>query len=193
MNAKELDSLLEKYYSGSSTEEEERSLKEYFSGQSILPGYEAEKEIFRYYKNLMEIPEPSPDFETRILEGIEASGKTWNSINFRRYLLPLIGTAASILILAGSYFFFNGKGELKDTYNDPNVAYLETRKILLGVSAKMNHVTLALEPVSKMNSMTTKSFSAINKSTGIIEKNLKMLDQVPFDEIISTGSLRQAQ
>ena len=192
MNAKELDNLLEKYYNGISTEEEERTLKEYFNGDSILSGYDAEKEIFRFYKGVREIPEPSPDFETRILEGLDTSVGARNLFNYRRYLLPLIGTAASILILAGSYFFFEGRRELKDTYNDPEIAYRETRKILLDVSAKMNRATLALEPVGKMNRMTTKSFNTINKSTGIIEKNIRNLEQLPFDKLFSDGSVRQA-
>ncbi len=193
MNAKELDSLLEKYYNGKSTEEEERTLREYFSGDSVLSGYEAEKEIFRYYKSVMEIPEPSPDFEARIIAGVDTSDKTGRSVDYRRYLLPAIGAAASILILAGSYFYFTQRGGLKDTYTDPQIAYLETRKILIGVSAKMNRATLALEPVGKMNEMTTKSFSVINKSKGIIERNMKNLDKMPFDELTSDGSLRQAQ
>lgn len=177
MNAKELDQLLEKYYSGGSTKEEEIILKDYFSGDIILSGYEAEREIFRYYKTEKEIPEPSPDFEERIIAGVEGAGTKERTLNYRRYLLPAIGAAASILIIAGSYLFLNRDGEMKDTFSDPQIAYLETRKILLDVSLKMNQATRELEPVGKMNEMTEKSFSAINKSTVIIEKNLKGLEE----------------
>ena len=41
---------------------------------------------------------------------------------------------------------------------------------------RLNHGAKALEPVSKINEMMNKSFEAINKSTIIIEKNLKNLD-----------------
>ena len=103
------------------------------------------------------------------------SGKP-ESIKIRRYLLPIMGVAASILIIAGSYFFLARNTELKDTYTDPKIAYAETMKILMDVSSKMNHATLALEPVGKMNKMASKSFEAINKSKGIVSKNLKNLD-----------------
>ena len=49
-------------------------------------------------------------------------------------------------------------------------------KILMDVSAKLNHGTQALQPIGKINEMTTKSFESINKSTSVIEKNLKNLD-----------------
>ena len=180
MNVKELDSLLEKYYSGESTQGEERILRDYFRGDTILSGYEAEREIFKYYGTEKGIPEPSPDFENRIIAIVAGAGGKERTLNYRRYLLPLIGAAASILILAGSYFLFNRSGEMKDTYSDPQIAYLETRKILLDVSLKMNHATRELEPVGKINQMTEMGFSAINRSTIIIEKNLKGLDKVEF-------------
>jgi hypothetical protein len=176
MNARELNSLLEKYYSGESTEEEERMLREYFNEDSVLPGFEAEKEIFAYYKSGREIPGPSHDFETRILAGIDSSDNKGKSRDTRRILLPLLGAAASVLILAGSYFFLVQRMEPKDTFTDPKLAYAETMKILLDVSSKMNRATLALEPVGRMNEMTAKSFVSISKSTVLIEKGLKNLD-----------------
>jgi hypothetical protein len=180
MNAKKLESLLEKYYSGESTEEEERILRDYFNGDSILIGYEAERKIFGYFKTEKEIPEPTPGFEERIIAGVDTFGSKEKTLNFRRYLIPLIGAAASILIIAGSYLYLNRSGEMKDTFSDPQIAYLETRKILLDVSLKMNRATRELEPVGKINEMAGMGFSAINKSTKIIEKNLKGLDKVEF-------------
>jgi len=182
MKTKELENLLEKYYSGESTQEEEGILRDYFSGESVHKGYEAERDIFRYYRAEKEMPEASLDFESRIMAAVDASGRGGSGINYRRYLLPLLGAAASILIVAGSYIFFSRNENLTDTYSDPQIAYLETRKILLDVSLKMNRATEALAPVGMMNQMTTKSFSAINKSTVFIEKNLKELDKVEFTE-----------
>lgn len=176
MNEEELNRLLEKYYSGESTEEEERTVREYFNGENILKGYEAEKEIFFYYKATREIPEPSQGFEARILAGIDMTDTKQGSLKIRRYLIPILSAAASIIILVGTYFYFDRRIESQDTYTDPKIAYAETLKILMDVSSKMNHATLTLEPVSKINKMTSKSFEAINKSTRIIEKNLMSLD-----------------
>lgn len=176
MNTKELNRLLEKYYKGESTKAEERDLKIFFNGNTIPEGYEAERAIFGYYLAVSDIPEPSADFEARILAGIDESQNKSGSRKNRRFVLTVLSTAASILILTGSYFFFVHRSEPRDTFSDPKVAYAETLKILMDVSSQLNHGAIALEPVTRINFMTKKSFAAINKSTKIVEKNLKSLD-----------------
>jgi hypothetical protein len=187
MTTEELNRLLAKYYSGESSEEEESLLRSFFNGDNIPEGFEAEKKIFGYYLNAVEVPEPSPDFETRILADIDEHENKNRSQKLRKFILPIISTAAGLLIIAGSYFFFINRNEPRDTYSDPKIAYAETIKILTEVSSKMNRGTRTLEPVSKINEVTTKSFAAFNKSTNIVEKNLKNLDylQKAFDITIA--------
>ncbi len=72
MNNEELNELLEKYYNGESTEEEEDRLRIFFLHGDVPPGYEPEKEIFSYYSEALEVPEPAENFEVRLLEGIDA-------------------------------------------------------------------------------------------------------------------------
>jgi hypothetical protein len=176
MNEEELKRLIEKYYSGESTEEEEKTLRDYFRKGNVPEGYESEKLIFSYYTESAEFPEPSIDFEARILAGIDASEIKRGSQNIRKYLLPLLSAAAGLLILIGSYFFFINRNESVDTFSDPQIAYAETIKILKDVSSQLNHGTQTLEPVGKINEITQKGFETINKSTRIVEKNLKNLD-----------------
>ena len=175
MREEELNTLLEKYYSGESTEEEESSLRDYFRKNNIPEGYEAEKIIFGYFDELTEIPEPTVDFEARILAGIDASESSRRSRIMRKYLLPILSAAAGLLLLVGSYFYFSVRAEPMDTFTDPEIAYAETIKILSDVSSQMNRGTHVLEPVGKINKLTKKSFETINKSTRIVEKNLMNL------------------
>lgn len=176
MNKKELNRLLEKYYKGESTVEEEEMLRRFFTGTNIPEGYEAEKDIFSYYNEEIAVPEPSYDFEARILKRIDESEDSSRKAPMRRLLIPSLSAAAGILLLAGSYFFFIHRNEPRDTFTDPAIAYAETMKILMNVSSQLNKGAMALEPVSRMNEMTTRSFESINKSTKIVEKNLKSLD-----------------
>jgi hypothetical protein len=175
MNTEELNSLLEKYYNGESTEKEEKALKEFFSGNNVPEGYAAEKEIFSYYLATEKIPEPSAGFEARILAGIDSCDKR-ESQKLRKLILTYMSSAAGLLLLAASYFFIIHRTESQDTFTEPKMAYLETMKILLDVSTRLNHGTQALEPVSKINKLTKESFSTIIKSATIVEKNLKNLD-----------------
>jgi hypothetical protein len=178
MNEEELKRLIEKYYSGESTEEEETALREYFMNNTVPEGYETEKQIFSYYAESEDIHEPSPDFESRIIAAVEASEERIRSEKLKKYLLPLLSTAAGLMIVAGSYFYFVDKAKQQDTFSDPEIAYAETIKILRSVSAQMNRGAHGLEPMSKINEITTKSFSSINKSKTIVKKNMKNLDQL---------------
>ena len=176
MKEEELKRLIEKYYNGESTEEEESSLRDYFRKNNIPEGYEAEKVIFGYFDESTEVPEPSIDFEARILAGIDASESKRRSRTMKKYLLPILSAAAGLLIVGGSYFYFIVRAEPRDTFTDPEIAYAETIKILREVSSQMNRGTQVLEPVGKINKVTKKSFETINKSTRIVEKNLKNLE-----------------
>ncbi len=176
MKEEELKKLIEKYYNGESTEDEETALRDYFRQNDIPEGYETEKIIFGYYTASGKVPEPSLGFEDRILAGIDASFRKTDSKMIRNRLIQLLSAAAVLLILAGSYFFFINRSEPRDTFSDPQIAYAETMKILLDVSSQLNRGTKPLEPVGKINKMTTKSFESINKSTKIIVKSLKNLD-----------------
>jgi hypothetical protein len=176
MNDEELKKLIEKYYDGESTVDEERALRDYFTQVEVPDVYMTEKKVFSYYKASEHIPEPSFDFESRILKGIDASEPIKGSAFIRKRYLTMLSAAAGFLILAGSYFFLIRKGERVDTISDPVIAYSETMKVLFQVSSQLNQAAHALEPIGKINEMTTKSFEPIHKSTKTVEKSLKNLD-----------------
>jgi hypothetical protein len=178
MNSGELNRLIEKYYNGDSTDVEEQALRELFRGDDAPDGYEAEKAIFGYYASEGEIPEPSFDFESRILAAIDASESENKTQKIRTNILPYLSAAATVLILIGSWFFFIHRSESDDTFTDPAIAYSETMKILLDVSEKMNRGAMALEPVRKIDEMTSQSMRTISKSTDKISKNMKDLGNV---------------
>jgi hypothetical protein len=175
MNEEELKGLIGKYYSGISTDEDEKVLRTYFRENSAPPGYEAEKEMFGFFMEAGEVPEPSYDFEARIKEAIDNSSYSGWYVRIRKLLVPLLSAAAGLLILAGSYFLFVQRIEPKDTFRDPESAYAETMKILMDVSSQMNHGTRPLKSVGKINEMKIRSLKSINKSAALVEKNLKSL------------------
>lgn len=173
MNEEELKRLIGKYYDGNCTEGEESALRDFFRSGNVPAGYEAEKEIFRYYTNSEEIPEPSHDFEAQIMAAIDA---TERRKGIRKLLLPVLSAAAGLLILGGSYFFFTTRADTHDTFSDPEIAYAETMKILRDVSMKLNRGTQVLEPIGKFDEMTRKSFKTINQSTTTVEKSMREID-----------------
>lgn len=175
MNEEELKRLLKKYYEGLSSDEDEKSLRAYFTQNPAPDGFEAEKEIFSYYTEAGEVPEPSADFEAGIIKAVDAAFAGNRRFSIRKLLIPVISAAAGLLILTGSYFFFIHRNEPEDTFANPEIAYAETMKILLDVSSKMNHGTHSLKQVGRINEMKVKSFGSINKTAVLVEKNLQSL------------------
>jgi hypothetical protein len=188
MNDEELKRLVLKYYDGSSTEEDEKVLRAYFTENAAPQGYEVEKEIFSYYIGAAEVPEPSADFEAMISKSVDAAFAGNRSISIRKLLIPFMSAAAGLLILAGSYFFFIHRNEPKDTFANPEIAYAETMKILMNVSSRMNHGTHSLKTVGRINEMKTKSFGTLNKSAVLVEKNLKSLGYLRNSSEIDSAS-----
>jgi hypothetical protein len=178
MNSEEIRHLLEKYYNGDSTLEEERFLKEFFSQAKIPEDLIDEKEIFIYYLQSANVPEPSLAFENNIISAIDSLDNGSESLKRRRVFGILTGIAAGMLILTGSYFFFVHKSEPHDTYSDPAIAYAETMKILYNVSSHLNRGTQALGQINQLQDETKKSLATINRSTAIIKERMKPVDNL---------------
>lgn len=176
MNIQEIYTLLDRYYNGESSDEEERVLRKYFSEGTVPPDLESEKEIFDHFSARGVAPAPSPDFEKRIISEIDKAGRADPAFIIKRRLYTVISSAAAILLLLGSYFILAERSRPSDTFSDPALAYAETIKILYNVSATLNGGIDALEPVIKLESAAAKSMGTISRSTGMIGSNLRSLD-----------------
>jgi len=178
MKSEEIKRLLEKYYEGESTVEEEVYLKNFFSLGNIPEDLINEKEIFSYYLKSAIVPEPSLVFEKNIIAALDSIGEASLDQKRRRAFGIFTSVAALILILTGSYFFFIHKSEPRDTFSDPEIAYAETMKILYGVSIRLNKGTQALDRMSSMQEVTRQSLETINRSASTIQEKMKPLAQI---------------
>ncbi len=173
MKKEELKELLEKFYAGQTSTDEEEKLKKCFSGTDIIPGFEAEKEVFNHYAGSENIPVPSVDFEARILKGIDDFENKQRTISLKKRYITIISAAATILLLVGSYFIFFNKEVEEDTFSDPHIAYAETMKILYEVSVKLNKGKEALRPLNKMKDAMKTGLESVDKSASVISTNIR--------------------
>ena len=173
MKEEKLKQLLNKYYEGNTSPGEEKELKEYFSGDEILPGYETEKDIFRHY--VLSERVPSDDFEKRIVQAVDGLGTDERKRIIRMRYVSALSTAAAILILVGSWFIFFQEREPADSFSDPQIAYAETMRILNYVSVNLNRGTIALQPISKINSTALISKRSIDRSVSAMSNGLKRI------------------
>lgn len=181
MEQERIRKLLNKYYEGGTSEEEEAHLKEYLSDPSLPASARA---AFGYIPvKAPEIPEPSAGFDERLGELPFVS--TEQGLR-RRVIRIALSTAAAAAVLTGAWLLFDnsGKGGMQDTYKDPEIAMAEVKNILLAVSSKMTEGTA---PLSSINSMkiAPEALSGFGKINSVVEDNLsklRYLDQLTGPE-----------
>ena len=139
MNFKEIETLLDKFYSGDSTPEEERQLRDFFSREAVPPYLSEHASLFRYYNEARNEELQDPEFENRFLAVIEETPviKLNSGRNQRIYIT---GIAAAVFLLAGLFFTFRDDIMRRSLKNSPEteLAYHQAKDALAMLSANFN-------------------------------------------------------
>ena len=154
MKSKEIKALLDKYYKGETTLDEEQLLRKYFLENTDVPWeLVVEKEQFIMYDKAANKQVPFDDFEEKLEKLIDDQKVRHPVFRSTRFWIRVTGVAASILIVFSVYNslkYFINKPEDMGTFDDPVMAYEETKKALYYVSTKFNRGTEKLTNVSKL-------------------------------------------
>ena len=132
-------SLIDKYWKGDSTPEEERFLKEHFTREE---GYdENEQLLFAYLNEKSREAIDEEDFDQNILNKVK-EGKTFH-FSIRRIKVWQVAAAILVLFAIGTILRYEKpqpvhEAVITDTYEDPEKAFEETKKALMLISEKMN-------------------------------------------------------
>jgi len=178
----EIRKLLDRFYTGETTLEEEQILQDYFSSTSIPEELMPDRDLFRSLGTNDSVAVPE-GLNQKILDVIDQQEK--KVVRTRRIsVFSLSGLAAGLLVVIAlymGYFRADRPGmiahQMTDTYENPQDAYEEARRTLAYVSAKLNTGTSGLEHVKQVSKTTSdplKSLSKINKGT----KELSLLGQL---------------
>lgn len=138
MDCNTIKKILDKYWEGETSVEEEAMLRTYFNGNNVAKELKRFQPLFIYYKEQKE----------------KTSTQSFESLTKQRIvhrLLPnWLAIAASILMLisVGTFYQWNQNNReerimavdetMKDTYKDPKVAYQEAKAALLLISKGLN-------------------------------------------------------
>lgn len=162
MDTKDINKLLNSFYEGQTSQEEEKVLYKFFTEDNISEDMASEKHIFLkfYSEQQNDIP---PHLEEKLSSLIDSLDKEEHHKLRPSVGLPIektdkswrwvISIAASILIIisAGIFTYLGNNNKtpmLVDTYSNPEDAYIETQKTLLLVSNKLNK---GIKQVEKVN------------------------------------------
>ena len=127
MELDKIEQLLEKYFDGETSIQEENELRTYFSSADVAQHLEQYKPMFGYFSTSKE-----QHFEQQI------------TLTARKRKVAWISVAASVVILLGAgtftYFNYNHSQQNQDlgTYDNPEVAFRETQKALEMLSDNVN-------------------------------------------------------
>jgi len=176
---KQIKEILEKYYRGETSTEEDNLLRIFFSGTDIPEHLKTEAQLFTYFTREKDNT-LSGEMEKRLDSMISGSETRIPAMEInRRYYW--ISAAAVILILLGLFLDTqirrNSILEVRqDTFEDPYLAYVEAKKVLYLMSDKMNAARKPLKNVEKLDEGVNYMHPVFSFGAGI--ENLEYLSTI---------------
>ncbi len=164
MDYKNINNLLEKYWEGESSLQEEETLRQYFNNGNVAPELEQYQSLFQFFKEEQDVM-VSDDFEKRLLLQIEEEQKVVPAkVRKLSWMTSIRAIAAVGIILMGAVFVFqNLEPEEKDVWakyevEDEQAAIEATKAALALLSGKMKKGSKkATKGFSEMKSVTKKA------------------------------------
>lgn len=147
-NIQHIEALLQKYWQGETSLNEEAALRRFFTEGSVPAHLKAYQPVFAFFVDEQEKESPGSDFEKTLFNKIEerqkAEQRPLRVVSRNRKLSPLLRIAASVVLILGLFFVARiyisseqNKWAYEDTYKNPEEAYETVEEALLLVSAKM--------------------------------------------------------
>ncbi|MCK4745760.1 MAG: hypothetical protein KAT15_01940 [Bacteroidales bacterium] len=170
----EIRKILDRFYQGESTLEEERMLEEYFSLTTVPEELIPDKDLFQSFRAGNDSVVVPADLNQKIIDSIGQVER--KATRTRRIsIFSLSGLAAGLLVMIAVYLFYIrtdrpallASNQMTDTFQDPMDAYEEAKRALSYVSTKLNYGTSELKHVKQVRKTAEplKSLSKINKGS----------------------------
>lgn len=183
MQTDELKQLIEKFFDGETSVEEERRLKEYFRREDV-PEQFADVKV--YFKALDQEVGPAldEDFDKHLFEKM-AEKDIRSHMDSKRWIYRIVAAAAVVLLMVwvGTKVF--GTKEEYGTVNDPVLAFNETRKALDLAAAEMNRGLTPTEKTVKTVDESLQKVYQLGKWEEALKKTEKLFQST--NNIISKG------
>jgi len=152
MNLQEIEKLIGKYENGETTLQEEEILRSYFSGSDIPPHIAVYREVFDFYETASQETLPDENFDDKLLNKLGIDQEPESKPGKIKRMYTLVSIAASFILLLSFYFILQNQKHDMGTYDDPQMAYAEAKKVLMKVSGNLNAGMKELSNVDKLKS-----------------------------------------
>ena len=148
MDSEKIDELLNKYWNCETSLEEEQQLQTYFRDSSVPDSLKETANLFRYFEEQKQKSLADVSFDKEVIRKISPKGKATS------LLFNSMRIAAGIIVLMVAVWLVRMEvrktvpAEMTDTYNDPRMAFEETKKALMMISKSFS---TAEEQAKKIN------------------------------------------
>ena len=135
MDFKERDDLLRRYWNCETSLEEEKRLREYFGNDDIPDRLKETASLFRYFEQAKKKSLSDLAFDDQVMRKVNP-----RQGQIRRLMYNSMRIAAGLLVVIVATWFIRTEvrqtipQEIVDTYDDPELAFEETKKALLMIS-----------------------------------------------------------
>lgn len=178
MTTTEVKKLLQQYFNGESSLEDERKLEIYFQSGDVADEVAEYAEFFGGISELADVVDHST-IEEDVMDFILENEHREKTKYFGMWKL-VTGIAASIIIVLGGFLFYQQKQKpFDDTFENSEQAYVYARKTLQYVSseykkgfaelAKFEMLQKANEPIKKGVAPVNEFFEGIEKMENVEE------------------------
>jgi hypothetical protein len=153
MDSKRIDELLNKYWECETTLEEEQKLQEYFNGDHVADEHRSTAPLFRFYRENKKKSIADAAFEQEVFRHVKSKDKGKVIALFRNSMR----IAAGIAVLMIAVYFIKTEvrkstpQEIVDTYDDPQLAFEETKKALMMISKGFGHAEEGAKKINLFN------------------------------------------
>lgn len=181
METKKIAELLQTFFNGESTIEEERALETYFKSGNVAEEF---REYAAYFNGISELANITDDrnIEEEVMDFI-LENELREKTRYRWLWQTVTGIAASVIIILGGFLFYQQQQKpFDDTFKDPKEAYAYAQQTLHFVSGKYNKGLAGLsnfEKLQKASQPIKRATAPVNEFYNALEKMEK--NQVQID------------
>lgn len=150
MDSKRIEELLDKYWKAETSVEEEQQLHAYFCNNDVPEAWKDTAAMFRYFDANKSKSLGDRSFDLDLVKRMQQPARS----KVLRLVYNTMRIAAGIAVLVLAVWFIRKDVKetnpvvLEDTYNDPKMAFEETKKALLMISKSFGK---AEEQAKKIN------------------------------------------
>lgn len=188
MDLKEIQQLLQAYFNGDSSSEDERKLEAYFQSGEVAEEMAEYTEFFGGISELSNVADDS-NIEDEVMDFI-LENEHREKTKYRSMWKMVTGIAASVIIVLGSFLVYQGQQKrFDDTFKNAEEAHAYATQTLSFVSGKYSKGLAQLSNFEKLRKANEPVKKSTDKVLGFYEGVERLKSEKSQSQFSETDSL----